>query len=198
MQALNFIIESTGFRNFCVPEILNSFLEDLSKGKPHCTAWIWIWMAKDQAYLLLVILVHTRLVDADTTIFSHFLWAKMEGCTNTNPYKVPMWELFIGFSQFDFLGLKYIVLPLLLGHPYFQTSNVAVIAALLFYNLVHALARKRKLHLFDPTISFAIPLKVGRSYVPLHFHYFFFQMVAMQSRYNCIIYLTKYVPLFVG
>ena len=64
-------------------------------------------------------------------------------------------------------------LPLFLRHPYFQNSNVAVIAALLFYNLVHALARKRKLHLFDPTISFAIPLKVGRSYVPLHFHYFF-------------------------
>ena len=50
-----------------------------------------------------------------------------------------------------------------------EISNPGAFAALLFYNLVHE-PTKRKLHLFDPTISFAIPLKEGRSYVPLHFH----------------------------
>ena len=49
----------------------------INKEAPH-TASIWIWMAKDQAYLLMVILVHTWLVEADTTISGHFLWAEME------------------------------------------------------------------------------------------------------------------------
>ena len=35
-------------------------------------------MAKDQAWLLMVIVVHTWLVEADTTISDHFLWAEME------------------------------------------------------------------------------------------------------------------------
>ena len=42
------------------------------------TALIWIWMANDQALLLMVILVHTWLVKHDTTISCHFLWAEME------------------------------------------------------------------------------------------------------------------------
>ena len=41
-------------------------------------AWIWIWMENDQALLLMVILVHTWLVEHDTTISGHFLWAEME------------------------------------------------------------------------------------------------------------------------
>ena len=42
------------------------------------SARIWIWMAKDQAWLLMVISVHTWLVEADTTISGNLLWAEME------------------------------------------------------------------------------------------------------------------------
>ena len=43
-------------------------------------------LEKNEKYVIplsryLVILVHTWLVEADTTISCHFLWAEMEGCT---------------------------------------------------------------------------------------------------------------------
>ena len=53
-------------------KLLFFFLNETSKMVIH-TACIWFWMAKD-----VVILVHTWLVEADTTISSHFLWAEME------------------------------------------------------------------------------------------------------------------------
>ena len=66
------------------------------------TAWIWIWMAKDQAYILMIILVHNRLVVADSTISVHFLWVEVEGQSSqsTNFWKIAKMSLFNLCMQF--------------------------------------------------------------------------------------------------
>ena len=66
------------------------------------TAWIWIWMAKDKAYILMIILVHNRLVVADSTISVHFLWVEVEGQSSqsTNFWKIAKMSLFNLCMQF--------------------------------------------------------------------------------------------------
>ena len=45
---------------------------------PVHTVCIWIWMSRDQAQLLMVILVHTWLWEVDIIDYFYFLWAEME------------------------------------------------------------------------------------------------------------------------
>ena len=59
----------------------------------------------------MVILIHTWLVEADTTISGHFLWAEMEGCTNkakpvNSPVsgKIAKMALFNPCMEFKFFG----------------------------------------------------------------------------------------------
>ena len=70
----SFSLEPFNLDNFTMRHLVLSHL-DLNTCH---TAWIWIWMANDQALLLMVILVHTWLIEADTPISGHFLWAEME------------------------------------------------------------------------------------------------------------------------
>ena len=43
------------FEKFCRGHKIRKMVHII---RTHCTAWIWIWVAKDQAQLLIVILVH--------------------------------------------------------------------------------------------------------------------------------------------
>ena len=52
-------------------------------------------MPKDQAWLLMVISVHTWLVEADTTISGHFLWAEMK----IIPFTYPLLFTFIHLDK---------------------------------------------------------------------------------------------------